>query len=673
MKMRTLPRMMKPRRNLSAAAEVRFPASALGLLIVLFVASLCQAQSAQRDAAKAAAPGPDLSIGAKQFPDEDAVILRWEQSWTLDKDGVAHRREHQWVKFLTHRAIGRFADPRIDFCDGSEQLTIHTAQTILSGGKVLPVAKYSFNLAAPDDVGGWPEYAAWQQQVICFGGIEDDCVTELDYEITTKAGTLPWLEADIRLHDDHPVVERIISVAVPDGTELKLQVDGIPAAQPVKSSADGLTTYRWTFKDLPAMPGEAQTPRWEKRCGRLRFTTCKSGDDWATALLKKAAAAIKPDDTIKKFAEAAIEQERDEFERARKIANKMRDSFTVVDSPKAIRSLVCRDAADVLRANYGNPLEAAALLAAALESLDIHAAIEIAVDATAWSENTATTSAFAGAVVAADLPGGPVLVHPSLGVLRKPATWGRRHLLSMDSNGTIKKSYAAARGETDPSKIEITGKITIDKDGKAVGDLLINLTGLFYDPASLETAASQESLVKGLVGRVFTGASLKSHAITVLSDEALRAKATAAPADPLKSQDKKYILKLGDGPAFLPDAPLPLGRSARRTDIQLAGRLTEDVDVTIEMPDGWTAAAVPASLPEAKGAWGSVKQEVTVDGKYVRFHRAVTLSTEIIPAKDFAALRDAVNQLRSEASRTLVVTPGEPKKDKDATTKPAAE
>lgn len=632
-------------------------------LIIAWVILATAMPSLGQQGEPAKAGGPDMTVGAKQYPDTDAVILRWEQSWTLDKDGTIRRREHQWVKFLTYRAIGRFGDQRIDFCDGQDQLTIHTAQTILPDGKALPVAKYSFNLAAPDDVGNWPEYAGWQQQVICFGGIEDNCVLELDYEIATKAGVVPWLEGDLRLQDEYPIVERMISVAVPEGTELHFQVDGVAAAEPAKTAAGGLTAFRWTFKDLAGMPGEAQSPRWEKRCGRLRFTMCKGGDEWATAVLKKVATAIKPDEKIKKFAEAAVEQERDDLERVRKIANKLRDSFTVVDSPKAIRSLTCREAGEVLRANYGNPLEAAALLAAAMEALGIKAGVEVAVDATSWDEKTPTTSAFAGAVAAVALPGGPVRVHPQQGVLRTPATWGRRHLLAMDSAGAIKKNYAPARGETEPSKLDISGKIVIDKDGKATGDLLINLTGLFYDPAGLETAASQEALVKGLVGRVFSGAGLKSHAITTLSDEVLRAKATAAPAEALKSYEKKYILKLGDGPAFLPEIPLPLGRSARRTDVQVAGRFNEDVDLTIELPEGWTAAVTPTAVAEAKGNWGSLRQDVTVDGRYVRFHRTAALNGEVIPAKDFAALRDAVNALRAEAARMLVVAAGEKKKD----------
>ena len=190
----------------------------------------------------------------------------------------------------------------MDFCDGTDKLTIHTAQTTLPNGTVMPVPKYSFNLAAPEDVGGWPEYAGWQQQVICFSGIEDGCVVELDYEVATKPGVIPWLQGDLRISDEYPIVERVVSVSVPDGIELKSAVDGM-TAQPEKTQAGGLTTFRWTFKNVPATPGEAQSMRWEKRCPRLRFTSCKGAEEWIGTLAKKIEAGAQPDEKVKKFAE----------------------------------------------------------------------------------------------------------------------------------------------------------------------------------------------------------------------------------------------------------------------------------------------------------------------------------------------------------------------------------
>jgi hypothetical protein len=112
---------------------------------------------------------------------------------------------------------------------------------------------------------------------------------------------------------------------------------------------------------------------------------------------------------------------------------------------------------------------------------------------------------------------------------------------------------------------------------------------------------------------------------------------------------------------------LPLGRSTRRTDVQLAGRFSEDVDITIELPEGWTAPVMPVSQEETKQAWGTAKQSVTVDGRFVWFHRNFTVTSDTVAAKDFAGLREVVNDLRADAAKMLVAAPGkeEPKKEPD--------
>ena len=135
--------------------------------------------------------------------------------------------------------------------------------------------------------------------------------------------------------------------------------------------------------------------------------------------------AAQPDDSIKQFAEAAVEDEADQAQRVRKIAKKLQDSFNFVNSWKTMQSLKCRDAADVLRSNYGNPLESAALCAVALRSLGMDAVAEAAVDATVWDEGVPTHSVFAGVVVVVNLPDGPMYVHPQQGVFENPGSWSR--------------------------------------------------------------------------------------------------------------------------------------------------------------------------------------------------------------------------------------------------------
>ena len=84
--------------------------------------------------APAVGAAPDRSIGAAQFPADDAIILKWEQHWTMDRDGTIHRRDHQWVKLLNTRPIRRYGDPRLDFVNDRDELIIHTAQSHLPDG-----------------------------------------------------------------------------------------------------------------------------------------------------------------------------------------------------------------------------------------------------------------------------------------------------------------------------------------------------------------------------------------------------------------------------------------------------------------------------------------------------------------------------------------------------------
>jgi hypothetical protein len=609
-----------------------------------------------------------MSIGADEFPDQDAVILRWEQHWTLEKDGAVRRRDHKWLKLLNRLPIRAVADPRLDYCVGQDKLEIHTAVTHLPNGSVLPVADYSFNKTGPDDVSGRPEYTAWEQTVVSFGGIEDNCVLELDYEIVTGPGFIPWLEADLRLDQDYPVVERIIQVTVPAGVELQSQVDrATPEGDGLEESRqDDLTTYRWTFKNLPGAPAEPQSPPWQKRCGRLRFTTCAGAAEWVSAYVRPVDAASQSDEAIKKFAQAAIEHEADPGEQVRKIAKKLHDSFNFVNSSKTMRSFDCRTAAEVLRSNYGSPLESAALLAAALRSLDMDTSVQVAVEADSWNAEVPTRSAFAGVVVVVDLPDGPVRVHPQHGVFGDPGHWGRHWLLGIGSGDRLRADYVRARGEKRPSEIQISGKISIDGDGQAKGDLRIRLTGAFYDPQKLEDAGKQESLIKGLLGRVLSEFRITDHSVATLSDDVFKATVAVASKEELKSFGKERLLRLGSGPAFLADFPMPLGRSQRKTDVQLAGRFIERVDLTIELPEGWQAAVLPASMVRAEWNWGSAQQTVEVDGREVRFQRVIATTTTTLSPSDFDSLRKVVNGLRTEGSRVLVAGPGAKESEPDA-------
>ncbi len=611
--------------------------------------------------AQAGDAGPDLSVGVDRYPDADAIILRWEQEWKVEKDGTVHRREHKWLKLLNSRPVRREADPRIDFEEGRDRVIIHAARTHLPNGDILPVPEYSFNIAAPNDVAGWPEYAAWRQQVVSFSGIEADVVLELDYEVVTAAGVMPWVEADLRLEQDYPTVQRVITVTLPEGARLQHRVDGaaLGADGFKETRSRGMVTRRWSFSDLPGARGEPQSPIWEQRCARLRFTSGATAAGWVGRLTSEVERAATAGERIRSFSEGVVDGETEAAQQVRKVADKLKDTFNFVNSAKTMRSVRCRGAEEVFRSNYGNRLESAAVLAAALGSLGMEVGFAVAVDARVWDEEVPTSSALAGVVVSVKAGDEWLHVHPQHGVIHNPGDWGRHWLLRADGRAAMGKTYVYGRGEAKPSELHVTGKIIIDADGRASGELRLRLTGLFYDPQKLETADAQKKLVSGLAGRVLSGFEVEGHSIATLSDESLRATVSVATKDELKRLGELRVLTFGKGPAALKAVPLPLSRSYRRTAVQAQGRFREHVDVTVELPDGWEASIVPGSMSRVAGDWGWASQTVTVgDDGAVRFVRDLALMSETVEAKDFESLRRAVNNLRTTSRRVLGVCAG---------------
>ncbi|MCK4872801.1 MAG: DUF3857 domain-containing protein [Phycisphaerales bacterium] len=630
----------------------------LASIALLLIAPACHAANPPVSAAPdAPADGlVDLSAGVEQFPDADAVILRLEQHWTIKRDGTVHRREHRWVKLLDRRAIGRYADPRINFSDGTDKVIIHSARTYLPDGTILPVPDYSYNIASPNDLSGWPAYIEWQQRIISFSGIENGCVLEFDYEVITQPGVMPWVSADLRLHLDDPTVQRIVSFQVEGGVLLHAQVTGMPGPYEPEGfvSSSGWRAPRWTFDMLAADTDEPQAPPWQERGGRFMFTTCPSAEAWVGTVLGAVENAAAPTERIEALARDAVGDEQDLRLRIEAVSKKLRDTFNFVTSPKSMRSFRCRPAGDVLVDNYGNPLESAALLLAAYRSLGIEAEPMAAVDTRTWREDVPTDSAFVDVVIAIETDDGPMYVRPQHGTFTNPGDWGSHTLLTLDQDGGLQRMNIVGRGDEQESTVEITGVLHLEADGAAEADLRVSLTGAFYDPEALDTTDAQQARSKAIVNRLLPGFDVDKHALTTLSDDAFAA-TISVRSDDLDEVGAQHMLKLGDGPVFLTEFPLPLDRPHRRTDVELAGRFAEHIDLTIVLPEGAVATIVPASLPEVTGSWGSIAQTVMRDGSTIHIVRDINV-IDRISATDYPVVREAINALRAPGSLYLAYT-----------------
>jgi hypothetical protein len=607
---------------------------------------------------------PDLSVGAKEHPEADALILDWTQRFTLEEDGTIRRREHRWVKILDALAIRGFADPRIDYCEGEDEVIVHKAVTHLPDGTVMPVPEYSYNIAAPRDVAGWPAWAGWRQKIVSFSGLQPGAVIEFDWEVVTKAGVLPHLSAEIRMDADHPVLRHEVVLTVPAKTPVQVWTERCPEAE--ESGKDGCVVRRWVAKDPPsARRAEPQSLSWRERCSLLAFTTCAEGGPWALGLTKPVDEAAKPDDAIRAFAERAVGDALGREARIDAVIGRLRDTTHLVASPKTWRSRRCRPASKVFRTGYGSPLELAALAAAALRSVGYQVVAAPAVIDDPYGcqvdlmGDLAPDEAFAGCILFAGNDEESSLVHPRDGVLRIHGRFAGHTVMGAGwpGAGWTWPVRIEGRGDIDENVIDLRAHASIDAAGQVSGTAEIRLTGLFFDPAELATADAQKKHLQRIVARLVVGARVASVAMRELSVERLVATVTFALEKPLPKTDGLWLLELGKGPAFLPDVPMPLDRTVRRTDVRLKGFFSEKVDLVIELPEGAATAALPSARARTEGDWGSVEQTVRTEGRKVHLKRRILDVPRTVPAGEFGPLRDAVNALRAAGSRILAIRP----------------
>jgi hypothetical protein len=598
---------------------------------------------------------PDLSIGAAQYPQADAIILRWDQDWTIGADGGLKRRDHQWVKLLSNRSINRFADPRIEFNADEDEVVVHTVQTYLVNGEVLPAPAYNLNIGAAHDVAGWPAYAAWRERIVSFSGIEPGVTLELDYEVITKPGVLPWVSSDIRLDDDIPIVDRTISVTAPTQVNLAFWSNQ-PNIAPQRQKDGAAERLVWKIGPLPAAAGVAQAPSWRERSPRLVWTTAGNASAWTKRWLEATPPADTADEAIAAFARKAVEKEQEPAGQLRALAEAWRKRFQLLTGTKTLRRVQAEPPGAVFARNYGNYLESAGALRAGIAALGFTPSPAVAVDEKAWRAEAPADEAFAGIVFKVDLPDGPVWISPEAGYFDHPDGWGGHLLLTLAPDGQIATTGLPKRG-AEGSTIAVTGRMKVAKDGKYSGDLRLRLSGAFFSPDDLRTADAQKKLVEGILGRAFRKVELASFAMQNLSPCEFEATVKLAEDKTLPARAKGFALDLGDAPMARKEIPLPLDRSYRDLPVDLVGPFREQLRVEVELADGATAAILPAGVAERSGPWGKVSFEAVVKDKALQLDRRVEVVQQRLSAKDFAALREAVLELEAPASTTICIVP----------------
>jgi hypothetical protein len=637
-----------------------------------------------------------LPTAGAQSPAPDAVIELWEQHWTLNADGSSVFHEKRHVRLNDERAYGEFADPRMTYNADNEKLDIIVARTLRPDGTYRELTDYAHVLVAPDAAAGKPAYAGLTQHLLVMGGVEPGCVVELEYRITRPPGARAYLGADVRLDHRYSVKLRKASVTVPAGTPLTARLQNA-AADALTGDA---TKQSCELRDLPGVPDEPQAPPWQTRCPRFLFTTAGKASDWVRLRIGQLEAAAQPSELVKRLATEWTKDAKDPVAKLRALQEKLAASFGFVDFPVEWRPATPRSAGDVLDSDYGLPDEAAVALLSLARAAGLKALPGIIVNDDVWNHETPQEAMVAGYVVllsptgsersdaatddAAVVPSASDFTEafePRRGRVLRDRHWAGCTLLPIP-DVLLQRAPLPKWSDADDSRCRVTGKLTLGEDGNLSGLLTLRVTGLFVNSEGLRTSDAQKSRLAGVLGHVVSDLNVESFAVKTLSPDEFEATAQVKSSKPLSKVAERYLVQLAQDGPFLSDVHVPLAHSRRTLPVVLAGAFSEDLDVTFEWPEKWQCEDVPAEVNSpvaersessaersaakgrvAVGPGGLLAQTTVLEKNTARVERRVRVPRPQLGADDFLLLRDAINNLRAESARTLLVKP-EPSKTK---------
>ena len=592
----------------------------------------------------------------------DAVILKWEQEWTLNADGSTVYHETQHVLLNNERAYDDFGDPRITYNADTDKLEVLVARTRMPGGGYRELPEYGHVEVSPDATQGWPAFAAIRQHLLVMSGLEDGCVTEMEYKITTQPGTHPYLAADLRLDHHYPIKSRIVKVVLPANTPLSIMLDHRPEQTGKQgkyatetATPAGTTTHVWTFEDIPAEAAEPQSPPWQTRGVRLAFSTLQP-NGWLRDRLVQLEKAADQTDLVRQLATDWTKDCGDNSQKLRALQEKLNATFNVVNCPVSWRPASIRPASELLNCCYGLPVEATVAL------LALARAVELPVQSGAyavdyvWKDEAPQEAYIAGYAIVLNTIDGPEFWDAHDGRICHDDHWAGRTTRWYD-RGEARQQTFAAWTEADMSRIAVRGQLSIDGNGLLSGELSLRTSGLFVSAESLRDNAAQKRRVERLLHRVLPDAKLDSFTVEQLGAEVfdVTAKVTASKALP-KIGDAFNVVLAEDGPG-LAEVPLPLSSNVRENPVWLKGAFVEQINLRIKWPEGWTVVAQPSVVKAATGQWGAVSQDVELSANELRLVREIRMDHRALTAQSLPLVRDPINETQSAHARTLLVKP----------------
>ncbi|MCX6600962.1 MAG: DUF3857 domain-containing protein [bacterium] len=293
----------------------------------------------------------------QKYPRASSILLWARESHALDADGSQIYEWHSFRWIPDEAARDNYGDPHVAYVEGRQTLDILTARTYTRDGRRIDSTPHNaFNAIVPEGLDKALDYADFRQMVITLLGLENGCVSELHYRLTTAKPLWPWIEGRVYFREEYPVISRELVVTVPPGAVLNYRCD---RGAPDPAISNG--TYTWKMTEQPGYLAE------DLQDHRLLLPNVvfSSAADWpqvTNELRSRLETALAGDISVPSSLRDGLLKATSDEARLDTIKTWVRDRFNRLEFEHPDFGLTLRPMPQVLESGYGNSLELAALV-----------------------------------------------------------------------------------------------------------------------------------------------------------------------------------------------------------------------------------------------------------------------------------------------------------------------
>jgi len=305
-------------------------------------------------------------VEPRDFPDDDAVLLRRHVRYVLGDNPAVNSEEEQFIQVLTPEGkhLGDFS---LQYSPPMEDVSFEDCEVLLPDGKLVRLDPDAIHEAADQTAS---EERLSRRKMFSLPGVVPGAILHVRLRTEWKKFPLPHFSMTIPVQQTIPVLESEVRVSVPRDRAFHFALKGVAGPDPVISQSSYGTTYTWSLgrlaphKSEPLAPSESQ--------GKLLVSTFPGWGTfsaWYERIIRLTAEATP------EIAAKARDLTRDAKTDHEKVAALYHfvTGLRYVALPLGISSVRPHSAASVLQNQFGDCKDKANLLNTLLRAVDIKA------------------------------------------------------------------------------------------------------------------------------------------------------------------------------------------------------------------------------------------------------------------------------------------------------------